>query len=88
MRAAETPDKSSRKETIKKLGKSEVCLLKTHFTQRSKVTHGYVCMYYHRMMYRKSVAQRRKSKYAKVSPDIILQNVFNAEFSYIRNEKH
>ena len=37
------------------------------------------------MMYRESVVQCRKSKYAKVSPDV-LQNVFSADFSYISND--
>ena len=45
----------------------------------------YMCMCCHYMMYRKSVVRCRKSKHAKVSPDVH-QKVFSAYFSYISND--
>ena len=91
-RASETPGESFyRKQTIKKCAssrrKKSLSFENAISAFHSDIQRGpdFVCMGCHRMMYRKSVVQCKKSKYTKVSCDV-LQKVFSTDFSYISND--
>ena len=57
----------------------------SEFHSETKGGPDFVCTCCHRMMYRKSVVQCKKSKYTKTSIDV-LQKVFSTDFRYFSND--
>ena len=57
----------------------------TAFYSETKAGSDFVCICYHRMMYRKTVVLCNKGKYNKVSPDL-LDGIFSANLDYISSD--